>query len=106
MTDHIIDHGYSLVDIDGKPTTWGYWSPEKLNDDPVWWQERGLNSLEMLSHLKVAYHIVREPRYRRAYRESDSEASLCDQHPSREGSGRRKPRRSTAFSVVLSAATA
>ena len=69
VTDHILDHGYSLVDIDGKPTTWGYWSPEKLNDDPVWWPERGLNSLEMLSHLKVAYHIVAEPRYERAYRE-------------------------------------
>lgn len=69
VTDHIIDHGYSLVDIDGKPTTWGHWSPEKLNDDPVWWQDRGLNSLEMLSHLKVAYHIVREPKYERAYRE-------------------------------------
>jgi hypothetical protein len=69
VTDHILDHGYSLVDIDGKPTTWGYWSPEKLNDDPVWWPERGLNSLEILSHLKVAHHIVGEPRYERAYRE-------------------------------------
>ena len=69
VTDHILDHGYSLVDIDGNPTTWGYWSPEKLNDDPVWWQERGLNSLEMLSHLKVAYHIVADPRYTAHYRE-------------------------------------
>jgi hypothetical protein len=69
VTDHILDHGYALVDIDGKPTTWGHWSPEKLNDDPVWWPERGLNSLEILSHLKVAHLIVAEPRYERAYRE-------------------------------------
>ena len=69
MTDHILDHGYYLVDIDGKPTTWGVWAPEKLNDDPIWWPERGLNSLEILSHLKVAYHIVADPRYERAYNE-------------------------------------
>lgn len=69
VTDHILDHGYYLVDIDGKPTTWGVWSPEKLNDDPAWWPERGLNSLEMLSHLKVAHHIVADPRYERAYNE-------------------------------------
>ncbi|MCI0332780.1 MAG: hypothetical protein L0228_06115 [Planctomycetes bacterium] len=69
VTDHILDHGYYLVDIDGKPTTWGVWAPEKLNDDPIWWPERGLNSLEILSHLKVAHHIVADPRYERAYNE-------------------------------------
>lgn len=69
VTDHILDHNYYLVDIDGKPTTWGVWAPEKLNDDPKWWEERGLNSLEILSHLKVASHIVGEPRYAQAYQE-------------------------------------
>lgn len=69
VTDHILDRGYYLVDKDGRPTTWGVWAPEKLNDDPKWWHERGLGSLEMLSHLMVAAHIVGEPRYERAYRE-------------------------------------
>jgi hypothetical protein len=69
VTDHILDHGYYLVDIDGKPTTWGVWAPEKLNDDPIWWPERGLNSLEILSHLKVAHHIVGDARYQQAYKE-------------------------------------
>jgi len=69
VTNHILDHGYYLVDIDGKPTTWGVWAPEKLNDDPIWWPERGLNSLEILSHLKVAHHIVAEPRYERVYKD-------------------------------------
>jgi hypothetical protein len=69
VMDHILDHNYTLVDIDGKHTTWGVWAPEKLNDDPMWWEERGLNSLEILSHLKVAHHIVGDPRYERAYRE-------------------------------------
>ncbi len=67
VTDHILDHGYYLVDHDGKPTTWAVWAPEKLNDDPKWWQGRGLNSLEILSHLKVAHHIVGDPRYEQAY---------------------------------------
>ena len=69
VTDHLLDHGYYLIDHDGKRTTWGVWAPEKLNDDPMWWQERGLNSLEILSHLKVALHIVGDARYEQAYRD-------------------------------------
>ena len=69
VTDHILERGYYLVDKDGKPTTWGVWAPEKLNDDPKWWEERGLNSLEILSHLKIASHLVGDPRYERASRE-------------------------------------
>ena len=67
VTDHILDHGFYLVDLDGKPTTWGVWAPEKINDDPIWWEEHGLNSVEILSHLKVAHHLVGEARYEEAY---------------------------------------
>ena len=69
VTDHILNHDYHLVDLDGKPTTWGEWSPGKLNGDPKWWAERGLGSLEMLSHLQVAAHIVGETRYEQAYQD-------------------------------------
>jgi hypothetical protein len=69
VTDHILDHGYYLVDKDGEPTTWGFWGPDRLNDDPRYWEERALGSLEMLSHLKVAARIVGEPRYEKIYRE-------------------------------------
>jgi hypothetical protein len=69
VTDHILDNGYYLIDKDGRPTTWGVWAPEKLNDDPKWWEERGLNSLSMLSHLAVATRLVGEPRYEKASRE-------------------------------------
>jgi len=69
VTDHILDRGYYLVDKDGLPTTWGVWAPEKLNGDPKWWHERGLGSLEMLSHLKVAAHLVGGTRYTNAYHE-------------------------------------
>ncbi len=30
ITAHIIDHGYHLVDVDGKPTRWGWWSPDEI----------------------------------------------------------------------------
>ncbi len=63
VTDHILDHGLHLVDLDGRPTRWGVWAPEELNDSPRWRSERGLNSLEILSHLKVAVHITGEARY-------------------------------------------
>jgi len=69
VTDHILDHGFALVDIDGRPTRWGMWAPERLNHDPAWRAERGLNSLEVLSYLKVAAHITGERRYEQAYQD-------------------------------------
>jgi hypothetical protein len=69
VTDHILDHGYYYVGPSGKPTTWGVWAPEKLNHDLKRIGDRGLNSLEILSHLKVAEHITGNPRYANAARE-------------------------------------
>ncbi len=63
ITDHILDNGLHYVGPPGTPTTWGVWSPEKLNHDLRHFGDRGLNSLEVLSHLKVAEHIVGKPRY-------------------------------------------
>ncbi|MDZ4782187.1 MAG: hypothetical protein SGJ19_18220 [Planctomycetia bacterium] len=63
ITDHILDHGYYYVGPPGTPTTWGVWAPEKLNHDLEWIDDRGLNSLEMLSHLKVAEYMTGAPRY-------------------------------------------
>ena len=65
ITDHLIQHGYYLVDVDGQPTTWGIFAPEMLNGP--WRQARGLNSLEILSHLKVAYHMTGDEKYQQAY---------------------------------------
>ncbi|MFN0086257.1 MAG: hypothetical protein ACKVX9_12790 [Blastocatellia bacterium] len=75
MTDHIIDHGYHLVDVDGKPTRWGWWAPEEIWEDP---DETGLRALHLLSHLRVAMHLTqsapRREKYLRHYRE------LIDRH--------------------------
>jgi hypothetical protein len=69
ITDHIIDHGYYYVGPSGNPTTWGVWAPERLNQDLKWFGDRGLNSLEILSHLKVAEHVTGDPKYTRAAKE-------------------------------------
>lgn len=74
VTDNILDHDYSLVGPTGRKTRWGVYGPKYVNDDPTWWEERGLNSLSMLSYLKIAHHIVGKERYRREFRE------LIDKH--------------------------
>lgn len=66
ITGHIVDHNYHLVDIDGKPTRWGWWAPEEIWGDA---DETGLRALHLLSHLAVARHITGKDRYRRSYEE-------------------------------------
>jgi hypothetical protein len=78
ITDYIIDGGYVLRDIDGQPTLWGVWSPEKLRNDPNWQPERGCNSVEILSFLAVANHVTGDDKY---LRELDK---LFDEHRYRE----------------------
>ena len=68
IVDYIVQGGFVLRDIDGNPTKWGVWSPEKLNHDPDWAAERGINSLEMLSYLKLASHVSGNPKYEKMYR--------------------------------------
>src|SRR5207244_4304510 len=64
----IVDHGYVLQDIDGRATRWGNWSPESLNGDPNWYEERAGNSVEILSFLGVAYHMTGKAKYQDAAR--------------------------------------
>jgi hypothetical protein len=65
VMDHIIEHGYYLVDLDGKPTLWGFWAPERLAREP---DERALNSLQLLSFLKTTAHITGDARYDAEYK--------------------------------------
>jgi hypothetical protein len=68
ITNHILDHNYQLVDVDGKRTTWGFWGP-----DDIWEEagETGLRALHILSHLRVAMHVSENTpaaaRYRAEY---------------------------------------
>jgi hypothetical protein len=62
ITDHLIRNNYYLRDHDGEATRWGNFSPEYFNS--VWgWEQRGLNSMMMLSFLNVAKHVTGDPKY-------------------------------------------
>lgn len=63
ITDHLVKHDFNMIDWDGKPTRWAIFSPAQLNRDKDWWAERGLNSLSILSYLKVAYHVTEDKKY-------------------------------------------
>ena len=45
ITGHLVDHNYTLVDHDGKPTRWGHFGPADLND-PAWTEEPRLELAE------------------------------------------------------------
>jgi hypothetical protein len=64
IMDHILDHGYNLVDFDGEPTRWGRFSPDDLNRNPAWSDERGLNSYSILTYLSIAHHVTGDEKYR------------------------------------------
>ena len=62
ITDHLIRNGFYLKDHDGKATRWGNFSPEFCNS--IWgWDQRGLNSMMMLSFLNIAKHVTGDSKY-------------------------------------------
>ncbi len=66
IMDHILRHDFYLVDIDGKPTLWGRWNPEYINNIPKTVGDRRLNSVEIIAALQFAYHISGKTEYRDA----------------------------------------
>jgi len=54
-----IENDFRLVDIDGRMTLWGNFSPYILEED--------LNALQALNHLKCAHHITGDDRFEREY---------------------------------------
>lgn len=67
MADHILNHNWTQTDHDGLPTRWGNFSPDKINRDQFWWEERGLKSLSILAYLAVTHHITGDQKYRDAF---------------------------------------
>jgi hypothetical protein len=67
LTDYIIENGYRLIDWDGERTRWGFWDPVSLNENPLCYLENGLNSLEILSFLKVAQFVTGDNKYQQHY---------------------------------------
>ncbi len=69
IINHLLKHGYNLVDHDGRPTRWAHFSPDDLNRNEAWCDERGLNSYSILTYLSIAHHITGDPLYRDVYLE-------------------------------------
>ena len=94
VAEHILTHGYTLCDADGLPTSWAHFGPEELNHDDAWCWEKGVNSLELLSFLRLTYHFTGEEKYMElqrklirghhyamnvlAYKKDDAHSSVID----------------------------
>ena len=67
ILDHILDNNFRLVDLDGIPTTWANWNPDLLNNDHKWIFEKGTNSLQILTFLKIGEHMTGDERYTKTF---------------------------------------
>ncbi len=65
LATHIIDNGWVLRDLDGKPTVWGRWDREYFAGKGK--MARGLNGLEALNYMRTAYAITGDEKFKDAY---------------------------------------
>jgi hypothetical protein len=66
---HIVSNGYHLVDVTGKPTRWGRWSPEYFRTE-TGKPDSPLNAIELLMFLKVTHRLTGDPRWDAEYRKA------------------------------------
>ena len=64
LMSHIVGNDLYLIDYDGKPTLWGKWNPEYVNDYPTNVGDRKLNSSNILSMLQTAYSFTGKEKYK------------------------------------------
>jgi len=92
LAGYLVAHGFRLLDLDGEPTTFGHFEPERLAaavdglqpclenamqaEDAEqkiaacfgsWYGEGWLNSIEILGHLLATWHMTGDPRFYDAY---------------------------------------
>ena len=63
IASYILDNGWVLKDMDGKPTRWGHWNPEYLLQ-PYGFADRGLNALEAMTFMVTAYHVTGDNKFK------------------------------------------
>lgn len=63
VVGHIVDNGWVLRDLDGKPTRWARWDPEYLQR-PYGYVARGLNGMEALSYATTAYALTGNEKFK------------------------------------------
>lgn len=64
LMGHIVQNNYYLIDYDGKPTTWGRWSPEYVNAMPKNVGDRKITSSNIVAMLQTAYHFTKKEIYK------------------------------------------
>ncbi|MBI4559544.1 MAG: hypothetical protein HY706_18310 [Candidatus Hydrogenedentes bacterium] len=62
LVGHIVDNGFFLRDLDGKPTRWARWDPEYLQT-PYGYYARGLNGMEAFNYMTTAHHFTGNPKF-------------------------------------------
>jgi hypothetical protein len=62
IATHIIENGWVLRDMDGKPTRWGRWDPDYLLR-PYGFDSRGLNGMEAQTYMHTAYAMTGDARF-------------------------------------------
>ncbi len=62
IATHIIDHGWVLQDMDGKPTRWGRWDPDYLQR-PYGFEARGLNAMEAITFMHTAFAFTGDAQF-------------------------------------------
>ncbi|MFH1741271.1 MAG: hypothetical protein ABIH23_19885 [bacterium] len=65
VVGHIVDNGFFLRDVDGKPTRWARWDPEYLQT-PYGFYARGLNGMEAFNYLTTAYFFTDDEKFAKA----------------------------------------
>jgi hypothetical protein len=63
ISSHIIDNGWVLRDMDGKPTRWGRWDPEYLLR-PYGQISQGLNGMEAQSYMWIAWGLTQDSKFK------------------------------------------
>lgn len=61
--DYILENNYTMKNIGGQRTHWGFWDPEDLNGNPDYYSERPLNSLEIIGYLGISYKYTKNKKY-------------------------------------------
>lgn len=68
IATHILENGWVLRGMDGKPTRWGRWDPEYLLR-PYGYVDRGVNGLEALTFMRTAYGLTGDEKFEEGYQQ-------------------------------------
>ena len=65
---HIMNNGWVLKDMDGKPTRWGRWDPDYLLR-PYGFIARGLNGMQAQTYMRTAYGLTGDTKYEQGFQQ-------------------------------------